>query len=51
MISEKELDKIVKYLKEKYKFSSTGETQYIYELIEYYEKTKYLAKNYAIFEK
>ena len=35
------LDEMVKYLKEKYMFSSTGDAKCIHHLIEFYEKSSY----------
>lgn len=34
------LDEMVEYLKEKYKFSSTGDAKCIHHLIEFYESKK-----------
>jgi hypothetical protein len=34
------LDQMAEYLKEKYRFSSTGESKCIHSLIEFYEKNK-----------
>jgi len=36
--NELTLDQMVEYLKEKYKFSSSGDAKCIFSLIEFYEK-------------